>query len=529
MKRKELIAAVEKAARPTILDRVVRYVSPSAGLRRYESRVRMALAGGYTGASRTKRSLKSWTAPTGDADDALAFDRKELQKRSHDLVRNHPVAAGIIGTKTTNVVGTGLVLNARVDRDVLGLSDEQADALEAAIEREWALFAETPECDYSRSLVFVDQQALAYRSCKEVGDVFVVMPNLVRPGSPYGIKVQLVEGERVSNPDRKADSDKIASGIEKDAKGSPVAYHFCNVHPDSVRDWANAKWTRVAAFGARTGRRNVLHLYRPLRIGQTRGVPDLASVIEPLKMLGELSENELMASVVSSVFTVFVKSDTGEGLAPMAPTSETGASTNDEDMKLGSGNMIDLAPGEDVEFANPNRPNGAFDPFWTAIVKQIAIGVGLPFEIVVKAFQSSYSASRAAMLEAWRYFSEERAWLKRSFCQPIYEAWFEEAVALGRINAPGFVNGDPIIRKAYLGSEWIGAPRGLIDPVKENEADKMAEDYGWTTGSANAAARGGDWLRINRQRKKEVQMRRDAGLEDPPQAQKQRIDINQNP
>ena len=90
----------------------------------------------------------------------------------------------------------------------------------------------------------------------------------------------------------------------------------------------------------------MIHLFKTLRPGQSRGVPYLAPVIEPLKQLGRYTEAEIMAAVISGMFTVFVKSESGgAGLSPMEPTSEVGGSASDDDFKLASGAILNLARG----------------------------------------------------------------------------------------------------------------------------------------------------------------------------------------
>ena len=56
-------------------------------------------------------------------------------------------------------------------------------------------------------------------------------------------------------------------------------------------------------------------------------------------------------------------------------------------------------------------------------------------------------------------------------------------MARGRISAPAFFT-DPLIRQAYLGSEWIGAPAGQLDPTKEITAAVMAIENGLSTREA---------------------------------------------
>jgi capsid protein len=89
-------------------------------------------------------------------------------------------------------------------------------------------------------------------------------------------------------------------------------------------------------------------------------------------------------------------------------------------------------------------------PFVMAIYRQVGVQLELPFEILIKHFQSSYSASRGAILEAWKFFRGRRTWLDTHFCTPVYEAVISEAVARGWLEAPGFFD-DPFLRQAYLG------------------------------------------------------------------------------
>lgn len=114
-------------------------------------------------------------------------------------------------------------------------------------------------------------------------------------------------------------------------------------------------------------------------------------------------------------------------------------------------------------------------------------------ELVLKTFKNSYSASRASLLEGWKGFRMRRQWLADDFCRPLYEVWMSEAVARGRIYAPGFFS-DPAIRAAYLGSEWIGPSQGQIDPVKEITAEILACGEGFSTHEQSTIRlNGGQW------------------------------------
>src|SRR5690606_38585483 len=116
---------------------------PRAAAERMRARMFMAVAGGYTGASRSRRQTSQWKYTKGQsADSDILPDLPELRDRSRDLVRNEPIAAGAVGGAVTSVVGTGLALQSRVDHEVLRMTEEQAEDWQKQTEREFCLWAE---------------------------------------------------------------------------------------------------------------------------------------------------------------------------------------------------------------------------------------------------------------------------------------------------------------------------------------------------------------------------------------------------
>lgn len=283
----------------------------------------------------------------------------------------------------------------------------------------------------------------------------------------------------------------IYDGVETDKNGKIVAYHIRNTYPFE-QTTKETKWVRVVAYGEETGLPNVLHIMQAERPEQYRGVTYLAQVIEPLLQLRRYTDSELTAAVVESFFTAFIKTESdpsafpfnevGDGEVQDGTTgeSEQGISTDENEYEMGPGQINVMKPGEDVVFGDPKRPAGGFDAFVQAICKQVGAALEIPADLLLKAFNASYSASRAALLEAWKAFKMWREWFVDDFCRPLYEVWLSEAVARGRILAPGFFF-DPAIRAAWLGSEWIGPSQGQLDPVKEIQAEALACENGFST------------------------------------------------
>lgn len=504
-----------------VIDRFINRLDPVRGARRLKARLNLALSGMYFGASNSRRALSEWQPKDADPNSTLQYDLVTLRDRSRDMIRNVPLATGAINTVCTNVVGTGLTLQSRINRQILNMTDEKADAWETKTETEWSLFWDTNEIDAARTLNGHAITELAFRQSLENGEAFINMPR-IRRGTPYDLKLQIIEADRICNKDNIMDTDDLFMGIEKDSYGAPKAYHICNrFQYQTVSSDMPTTWQIVPAISSRTGLKNIIHLYRQLRPGQTRGIPYLTPVVESLKQIGRYTEAELMAAVISSMFTVFIETESGESYFDTSELGvETGAKATDKDIKLAPGMIVDLAKGEKISVANPNRPNATFDPFVMSILRQIGVALELPFEVLIKHFTASYSAARSSLLEAWKFFSTRRAWLAQNMLQPVYEIWLYEAIASGRISAPGFFS-DPLIKKAYSTAEWVGPAPGQIDPVKEVTAAEKRLALHLTTRAQETAAIGGDWdVNITQTRKERQQMINagiilDAGMKPP--------------
>ena len=497
----------------TLTDRFVEWMNPAAGLGRLKGRVMMAEVGGYAGGKRDRRATRNWRPKQTSVNEELSYDLPDLRTRSRDLARNVPIATGAINTVVTSVVGDGLVLQSQIDQEALGLTPDQAESWQRQAEREFAIWSRRP--DFTSRLNFDELQELVFRAVLESGDIFVARRRRKDRQDTYGLKLQLIEADRVSNENNGSNSSTLVDGIELDTDGVPVAYHISSRHPDDVGRGVKREWRRFEAGSSLTGQPQILHLYKQLRPDQARGIPYLSPVVEAIKQLGDYAEAEVRAAVISAMFTVFVKpgmvSDDGD--ADFVGTTDGVDPTSE--IALGNGAIVDLGPNEDVVFADPKRPNTAFDGFVTAMSRHIGVALELPYEMLLKSFTASYSASRAALEMAWQMFRTRRSWLAWKFCQPVYEWVITEAVASGRLSAPGYFD-DPIIREAWLGSDWIGPSRIQLDPGKEAAADLIDLGMGVTTRQQIIMERkGGSFEQKHQQLVREQRMRDADGLITP--------------
>lgn len=510
-------------AKPNILDRAVAAIAPIHAAKRAAARAALSVIDsgyGNYGANQTKKSLRGWNYHGGSSKEDIEDNLDVLRQRSRDAYMGIPTAAAALKTMRTNVVASGLVPAPQIDGEFLGLSDEQTEKLQAQIIREFGLWADSAVCDAERVDNFWKLQQLAFISSLMNGDVISLLPFKPHPGQPYDLRIKLIEADRVCSPDgfdrltpctvNGHNVHSIVQGVETDADGMVVAYWICNRHPlgsNSAVDAEGIQWNRVEAYGAKTGRRNVLHVMSRERIGQRRGVPLLAPVLEALKQLGRYTDAEITAAVLSAMFTVFVKSaapNDGRPFGEMIPEEERIDEQDKTSIELAPGAIIDLAPGEEVQFADPKHPVNGYEAFTNATLRIIGSGLEIPPEVMLKQFTTSYSSARGALNEFWRTCGMHRDWFTDDFCQPIYEEWFAEAVARGRIKAPGFFS-DPAIRKAYVSCSWNGPARTNLNPVQEVDAAIKRQDAGFSTAQEETAQMtGGDYNRNIKQRAIEV-------------------------
>lgn len=511
---------------PNFKERVLFLFSPKAGNKAYAERMkreapkadegpRQAASGyGAHGASSTLNSMVGWLVNGGAAEDDIDLHGSLLRQRARDLYAGGGLARSGPAALTTSVVGWGIQPKPKIDGQLLGMTDAQCDEWERNTLREFKLWAENPMCDAERSKDFYTMQQLAFRSELMSGDVFVLFGMKANARTPYQTVIRILEADRISTPDTNGDSEstetegggRIVDGVEINSEGEVIRYHIANRHPLLENATQTLSWQAIDVFGKETGSPNILHIMTHERPEQRRGIPFCAAQIEQIKQLDRYITSELAANVVSSMLTAFIVSSEDDGKAGMedAVNDEEKVTEDEYKIELAPGAIYDLPPGKTVKEINPIRSNSAFESFISTLETIIGASMEIPKEVLTKKYESNYTAARGALLDFWRTVRVYRTAFNNSFNQPIYEQWLSEAVALGRIDAPGFFD-DPAMRQAWCGCIWMGASMGHVDPLKEvNAAEKRIQLNISTEEQEASEYNGNDWNANVRQRRKEI-------------------------
>ncbi|MDD5449660.1 MAG: phage portal protein [Candidatus Omnitrophica bacterium] len=488
---------LEKAGRT--LDDMIGVFSPQRAFKRQAFRkAREIAASSYRGAERSR--LRSDWFPKGySADQDLFYDHALLRERSRDLNRNDAHASGITTTVTTNVVGIGIKPQSRIDKDALGIGEEEAVAFQKAAERVWEKWV--PFADASERMDFYEIEALMARQELENGES-IILPLMLSSGDRrhYSLALDVIESDRLVTPQGYSQDKRVRFGVRIGELGEPVEYYLRINHPGDISFRKSEDSFAYKTYSAvnKLGRRNVLHLYEIKRPGQTRGVPFFAPVLTYFKDKADYMEAELVAARIAACFALFVKKQDALAAATIR-TSPNDASQRIESIEPG---MFEyLNPGEEIQSFNPSRPNAQYDAFISSILRAICSALNLSYEIVSKDFsQTNYSSARASLLQAYKYFRLRQDWLARKFCQPIWEMLLEEAFLRNELPARDFYKN----KYEWMRARWIAPGWQWVDPYKEAEAAKLTMDMGLSSLADEAAAQGKDFEEILGQKVREA-------------------------
>ncbi|MFS7159806.1 phage portal protein [Serratia proteamaculans] len=502
----------------------------------------------YDAADSFSDQLANWQPALWSPDNEINIYRDRIVSRVRDLARNDGWASGSITRVLDNAIGANFRPILKPDYRMLALMTGNkafdatwADEYGKVIEAHWRSWAQDDPgryCDVERKQTVSQMLRLGFRHKLIDGDALAVLQyrpdRLGRGRGRYATTVQIVDPDRLSNPQQNFDMPNIRGGVEIDGDGAPVAYHIREAH---IGDWwSGAKtmtWQRIPRE-TDWGRPHVVHDYDHERGAQHRGNGILTPVVQRLKMLIKYDQTELEAAILNAVFGAYITSPYDPQMVEAAmgenfDDTSIGAYQDgrvdfhrDRRISLQNGSRMPiLYPGEDVKAVNAARPHSNFEVFESAALRNIAAATGLSTQQVTQDWSDvNYSSARSAMLEAWKTLTRRRDDFSAGFAQPILSAFIEEIHDTEDLPLP---NGAPHFldaRAAYCRARWMGPGRGWVDPVAEKKGAILGMDAGLSTLEMEATENAGeDWEEMLDQRKREIDAFKERGLPLPTWAQ----------
>lgn len=467
----------------------------------------------HRAASTTAKEFSSWNPSLTSGSSELVDERERLVARHRDLERNDGVISGVSQTYKDNILGPYIKLSAKPDYNMLGKDKEWANDWSKHVEAEWRAYADTTEIDASRSSHFHGLSEQVLTSVFQAGET-AALP-LWLEDRKTKTAFQMIDTDRISTPPGLQNNPMVRDGIRINSYGEPVSAFVRKTHPADDYKWAtnNVEYEEIK-FHNKWGRKTFIHAATGTRIGQYRGKPASTAIMSALKMLNSYQEYELKSVITTSLIAAFIETQmSGEELASVfgSDASAFDDARKQWDANLEGGSIIQLPPGDKLSPFTPSRPTTSYAYYVDSFYRHISAGFNIPYELVMKDFsKTNYSSARAAMLEAWRFFSGRRKWLTDYWYSVVYSLWMEEKVNDGTIEAPDFYSN----KFAYTRAKWIGAGRGWVDPVKEINAAERRIMVGISTLEDECAEQGKDWEEVLEQRAREKAKMAELGISD---------------
>jgi lambda family phage portal protein len=395
-----------KKASLNLIDKAIAFVNPQGAVDRLVARQR--IKNFEYDAVKYSRQRKGPSSLSGAEDYRSNYDRVELMKRARDLAENVGLVRSIL-MKFASHTAANISYQARTENPEVNTE----------VEAYWAEWWD--KCDISTRHTGSTLMQVAMISMLRDGDFLFV---LVRD-SDGNLKIQGIEGDRLGDPFKVYTSSELIGGIHIDQRtGSPTAY---DIYSRSIGDMYTYQATIPAS--------QAFHLFDPLRIDQYRGISAFHTAINDATDIHEIVGFEKMSAKVASSQSAIIKRNNNNA-------SDLSSLTNDQDINgsaikleaIESGKISYLEPGEDIVFPDgPSRPSGAFAEFHKILLRNICLGVGIPYSFAVDPSAMSGPTARLEMQQAGRTFRRYQKLLDDKVLRPIKNIVIADGVARGLI------------------------------------------------------------------------------------------------
>lgn len=472
-------------------DRLASWIAPSSG------------AGGKRNLTLFNGSLASrltadWVnAPILSADQEIKGNLRVLRGRARELARNNPIAKSYLKILAANVIGErGISYQPLVRNN----NDELNQQFNTKIEKCWKEWSRKGNCTVDGKLSLREVQDLVLKTVATDGEAFIrKVPGFKE--NKYRFALQLIDADQVDHlfsrwpspgGGQNLSENEIRMGVEVDLWGRPVAYHVNPAHPSDLGG---------SLLRERIPAQYMLHLYDPLRVQQTRGIPWFTPCMLEMRMLGGYLEAELVAARVSAAKMLFFKHT--DAAAYEAPNEDAKYRIDAQ-----PGEYETLPPGLDIAEWKPDHPANAFSSFLKATLRFIAGGLGVSYNALAADLEGvNYSSMRSGLLIERDQWKICQSFLKENLLEPIFKDWLSMALLSGELVLD---SRDP---GRFLEGKWESRGWPWVDPLKDVQASILGIGAGLKTRDKIIGEEGGDVEEVFEQIKREKELAEELGLE----------------
>lgn len=300
-------------------------------------------------------------------------------------------------------------------------------------------------------------------------------------------RLQGIEADRIGNPQDLKQDEKNINGIHLGEFGQVLKY-------DIYKRNRNSKYTLE---GSVTPKR-FMHLFFPTRIDQYHGVSRLAPALPHARDLYELLGHEKVAAKFAASWAAFVRQKDASAPGSFKWNESKDGGKTPPSMPGMPGQVIRLdGQTEDISFApGTQRPSGAFMALVEALIRELALGLDLPYGFV---YDLSRLGGVTARIEIQAVMRKLR-WYQRVVTDTILDRVKRRVLMLG------IAKGDlPLVPDWDRGS-WRFGQTLTGDVGHQTTADLALVEAGAKSISQVAADYNNDFRTLAEQKASEVQI-----------------------
>lgn len=411
----------------------------------------------YDGASYSPRmrASKSMVSPVVDAHTA----RRTLAARARYAVSNIPLAASGAEAWVTSLVVAGVKMQSR----------HPTASKRAAIAK--AFEAWTDKADADGLTDFYGLQAAMVRTMVVSGEAFALLID-----TSVGLRIRLLDPEQcdASYTAPLEGGGSVIQGVEFDASGNRVAYHFLRPRPGHVITEYSLDRMRIPAA-------DVIHMFRPLWPGQVRGISFFAPILLRINDHDATRDATQVRLKIGAMLTGWIRNPDGDVKKQF--DGEQHGSQLDVTMKPGT--LTALSPGEEVSFSAPPAIGMDAIAFLRLTERELAAGLGIPVYLLSGDLSEvNYSSIRAGLITfRERVEALQHGVLVFQALRPIFERWATTEVLSGRIRSR---------LDDALPATWSTPRQAWVDPESDIKAEVLAINANLMSRRQAVSARGID-------------------------------------
>lgn len=401
--------------------------------------------------------------------DLNRFTRLQLLSKARWLYVNDGLTRGAINDVARYSVGSGLTPQAQT-RDS-ALNDQYEEYW-----RQWCNVA-----DVTGRMHFNRLQRILSIAIDRDGDVGLMM---VRSAGGFP-QVQLVESHRIGDTNTQAQGDGTdwIDGVRLNSMGRAIAYRIVSEDVQGIR---TAKEVPASDF---------ILLSDPDRADQARGVTALYHAINTLHDKKEIIDFERKGVKLHSAIGAVLKKKFGDA-----------DNWKDDEAKGPDGQPLNLmkvlegaeipviSTEEELELTRSDRPSPAFTGFLEFLIRDMATGLGVPYEFVWNPEKIGGANTRFILEKAQRRFRERQDLLISTVLNRL---WFW-------VISVGIARGDLPHNDQAWRVRWQLPADLSVDAGRDGNSDREDVKLGLMNEAEHFGRRGRDWQEERDQKEREV-------------------------